>query len=159
MSALRTAQRLTLADNPPQWPALPEPVQRALVAGGGTVWHHRDCVAVWRGPKLTHDCVRDCPVRLMHEVLAKRWFLIRNDNIFGHYPDCERCNGVHTYVTAGCIERPFNGKTEIMGLLEQDRAGGFDGVVRGFRLGNLVPIKAIEAFVLREKIRAKGYPA
>jgi hypothetical protein len=160
MSApLVTAQRMLLTDSPPGWPVLPQPLLDGLRAGGGTLWHHRDCAPHWHGPRLDHDCVADCPVRLMHEVLAQRWFLVRNESIPGFYPDCTVCGRVHQYISAGCIEKPFNGETEVIGLITDHRAGGPGGVTRGFRLGALVPIKRIEAFMLREKIRAKGYPA
>jgi hypothetical protein len=159
VTATLDVQRLVLADSPPGWPKLPEPLQVGLQAGGGTLWHHRDCVPRWVGPQLLHDCVPTCPVRLMHEVLANRWFLVINDAIPGYRPECGVCNGHHRYLTAGCVEKPFNGETEVIALITDHRASGPDGVQRGFRLGALVPIKRIEAFMLREKIRARGYPA
>lgn len=158
MSASVTAQRLLLPDNPQVWPDLPEPLVRELAAGGGTIWHHRDCLARWDGAKLRHTCVPSCPVRLLHEVLANRWFLIRNDSVPGYYPDCEVCHGVHRYLTAGCVEKPFNGHTEIIGMIQQERVEGADRVHRGFRLGALVPISRAKAAVLRERIRGRGYP-
>lgn len=158
MSAALNAQRLVLPDNPQVWPDLPEELVRGLAAGGGTIWHHRDCVGYWDGAKLRHTCVARCPVRLLHEVLHGRWFLIRNDSVPGFYPDCGVCGGVHRYLTAGCIEKPFNGHTEIIAKITQERVEGANRLHRGFRLGALVPISRAKAAALRERIRGRGYP-
>lgn len=157
MTATLDVQRLTLADNPPQWPALPQPLRDALAAGGGTLWHRRDCVPVMRGPlDIRYRCASQCPVRLMHEVLARRWFLIVNDAVPGYRPECGNCGAKHPYLTLKCVERPFNGLTEVIAKIRQPRIVGDDRITEGFRLGALVPIRAIEAHVLKEKIRAKG---
>lgn len=156
--AALSPHRLILPDAPQEWPELPELLRRAMGAGGGTIWHHPDCQARWDGAKLRHTCVADCPVRLMHQVLAGRWFLIRNDSVPGYYPTCGVCDGVHRYLTAGCIEKPFNGHTDIIGLIQRDRVESGDRVRRGFRLGALVPISRAKAVVLRERIRARNYP-
>lgn len=157
MSAALDVQQLVLPDRPPQWPDLPPPLRAALNAGGGTIWHRSGCVATLRGPHdLHYRCVADCPVRLMRETLARRWFLIVNDAVPGYRPECGRCGVKHQYMTLMCIERPFNGLTEVIAKIRQPRIEGPDRITEGFRLGALVPIKAIEALVLKEKIRAKG---
>lgn len=157
MTATLDVQRLVLADNPPGWPALPQPLRDALRAGGGTLWHGRACVAALRGPHdIRYACAPDCPVRLMQQVLARRWFLIENDAVPGYRPECGRCGQKHRYLTLMCVEKPFNGLTSIIAKLRDVRVEGNDRIAEGFRLGKLVPIKAAEALVLRQKIRDRG---
>jgi len=48
--------------------------------------------------------------------LRSRYFLLRiggNDGV-GEVWRCRRCRGRHTYMTASCIERPFNGIDQIV---------------------------------------------
>ena len=157
MSATLDVQRLLLADNPPGWPALPQPLLDALRAGGGTVWHHSACVATLRGPHDVHyACTPDCPVRLMNRVLAGRFFLIENDAVPGYTPICGRCGRKHQYLTLMCIEKPFNGLTSIIAKLRDVRMEGANEITECFRLGKLVPIKVSEAIVLQQRIKAHG---
>lgn len=158
MGATLDVQQLILADRPQEWRELPQALAEALRAGGGTVWHHRDCTGVLRGPHdLVYRCVDGCPVKQMQSVLANRWFLIRNDSVPGYYPHCGLCGAVHRYLTRGCVEKPFNGLTEVMAKIRQPRVDGADTITEGFRLGALEPITAIKAWELKERIRAKGY--
>jgi CelD/BcsL family acetyltransferase involved in cellulose biosynthesis len=146
-----------LAENPPGWPEVPARLRRALAAGDGMLWHLPGCAARMEGPFIRRGaCAPGCPVADFNALLAGRWFLIRNDASAGYRPRCGRCNQVHDFLTLGCVERPFNGLTEIVAMLRDFRAEGRDRVMEGVRYGALVPITAAEAQRLAGRIRAKG---
>ncbi len=155
MTATLDVQRLILPEVPPQWGALPRVVIDALHAGGGTLWHHRDCVARRHGPRLAYDCAAACPVQVAEGVLANRWYLIENDAVPGFRPECGICGRKHRFLSLACLDKPFNGLTEIFAILRQPRIEGRDRITEGFRFGALVPITSREALVLRERIRGK----
>ena len=152
-------QRVVIPNQPHEWPELPEALVVALRAGNGTLWHAEGCRAVTDESGLfvrKRRCAPDCPVALFRRVLGQRWFLIRNDSVPGYYPHCERCGQVHTYLTLACVERPFNGLTEIYGVLNAAKMAGGDRIVEGFRYGALVPISAADAARYIGRIRDKG---
>lgn len=150
-------QRLLLPENPPMWPGLPQPLIDALNAGGGTLWHHRDCQSFWHRGTLRYQCVSPCPVQMSEKVLARRWFLIENDAVPGYTPICGNCGAKHTYLTQMCIEVPFNGITEVIAKFKEPTiATNGDAVTECLRLGALVPITAAEALILKTRIRARG---
>lgn len=159
MSTTVDVQRVVIPNQPHEWPELPPALVEALRAGGGTLWHTDRCVAVMDESGLfvrRRRCSLDCPVALFRRVLASRWFLIRNDSVPGYYPTCDNCGRVHTYMTLACVERPFNGLTEIYGVLNDAKLDGQNRVVEGFRYGALVPITAAEAAKYVQRIRDRG---
>jgi len=85
-------------------------------------------------------------------IWGKRWFLVRADT--GKCSRCRRCGAFHRYITLGCIPRPWNGITEIFGVLE--KSFGRDTVWETVRFGDIVPITRADALKLYEQIRAKG---
>jgi hypothetical protein len=146
-----------LAENPVGWPEVPARLRQALAAGDGMLWHLDGCTARMEGPFIRdRRCAPGCPVAAFNALLAGRWFLIRNDATAGYRPRCGRCNRVHAFLTLGCVERPFNGLTEIVGMLRDFRVAGRDRVMEGFRFGALVPITATEARRLAGQIRERG---
>jgi hypothetical protein len=53
--------------------------------------------------------------------MANRFFLVRiagNDGL-GELWRCGRCKGKHPYLTASCVERPFNGLDQVLYVLWQ----------------------------------------
>lgn len=119
-------------DAPPEWAAIPAELLARLAPRGGilTPWQRRE----------------------LDRIARSRWFLIRNE---GGYR-CRRCRAVHAYLTWGCVERPFNGLNEVVGLLRQ--AEGRDLTLSGVRFGTIVPISETKARELIERMRARGFP-
>lgn len=90
--------------------------------------------------------------RAIRRIWGRRWFLLRADT--GLCSRCTRCSQRHTYVTLGCLPRPWNGITELFGVLEAQYGEGYTQVLR---FGDIVPITRGDAFRLYEQIRAKGF--
>jgi hypothetical protein len=157
MTAL-DVQKLILPTTPPQWPELPQPVRDALIAGGGTLWHHGACAQrLGPGGSLAYACAAACPVRLAEEALRRRNFLIVNDAVPGYRPICGRCGQKHQYLTQMCVEIPWNGLTEVIAKFKEPTiATNGDAVTECLRLGALVPITAAEALILKTRIRQRG---
>lgn len=91
--------------------------------------------------------------RTMQGIWGRRWFLLRADT--GLVSRCRRpgCGRMHRYVTLGCIPRPWNGITELFGVLEAEYGAGYNQIVR---FGDIVPITREDARKLYGQIRAKG---
>jgi hypothetical protein len=90
--------------------------------------------------------------RTMQSIWGRRWFLLRADT--GLCSRCTRCHVFHRYVTLGCLPRPWNGITELFGVLEAEYGEGYTQVIR---FGDIVPITRADAFRLYEQIRGKGF--
>lgn len=157
MSVELDVQSLILPDTPPEWPDLPPVLVAALRDGSGILIHDRRCRPIWQdGFVIAHRCVGDCPVWQSRQVLAGRWFLVVNDAVPGYKPRCTNCGQRHTYMTYRCVEKPYNGLTELVALLTEPRVEGNDRITEGFHFGKLVPITAAKAAELHARIRARG---
>jgi hypothetical protein len=121
-----------LPDLPPEWDAIPPEILARLAPRGGI---------------LTPAQRRE-----LDRIARARWFLIRNEGSWR----CRRCGAVHAYLTWGCVERPWNGLNEVVGLLRQ--VEGRDLTLSGVRFGTIVPITEVQARALIERMRARGYP-
>lgn len=89
--------------------------------------------------------------RTMQGIWGRRWFLLRADT--GLVSRCTRCGCAHKYLTTLCEPIPFNGITELFGVLERAYGQGYNEVLR---FGDIVPITRADAFKCYERIRAKG---
>jgi hypothetical protein len=123
----------TMPDLPPQWETV-EPDVLATLRPEGGIYTPQQHAALKR-------------------IAGRRWFLIRANT--GLASRCRECQQVHTYLTLGCVELPFNGLTEVIGLF--DRYQGRDRVIDAVALGDIVPITRDEARTLYGRIRARGY--
>ena len=90
---------------------------------------------------------------LIDRIAAGRWFLLRNDGPTGRLK-CGRCGQRHTYFTLACVERPFHGLQEIVGLMRQVK--GRDLEFSAVRLGTIEPITRSRAQRLLGQIRQRG---
>jgi hypothetical protein len=146
---------LTLADLPPQWEQVPDMILAQLAP---------QAVREVRGPLGRSYLVDMTGVitpeqkKAIDSVARSRWFVMRNDGPVMQRARCGRCGGVHQYLTLGCVERPFHGLQEIVGLVETYAAEGkhVERVLQSIRLGAIVPITRKQARQLADKIRAKG---
>lgn len=126
--------RPILVDPPPQWQTIPVELYNQLIPD--------------RKFYLPEEA------RLLDRILAADWLLLRNSWHF----KCGRCNNVHEYFTAACIERPFNRLSAIWGLIKDKEAEGYgDLILSGMSLGTIEPITRDEAKRLAWKIAFKGY--
>lgn len=88
-----------------------------------------------------------------------RWFLLRNDGPELERLTCGRCKRKHEYFTLACVERPFHGLQEIVGLLRRQAGdtGAFDALLgRYVRLGTIEPITRKKALQLGKRIEGRG---
>lgn len=113
---------------------------------------------------------------LVDSILAGRWFLVRNGGVLPR-SRCIRCHSYdHTYLTLGCIEKPYNGLGEIVAMIQRETQRGVARVVkivRGRRqhldkplmettidaveIGAIEPITPQKAAELIDRINAKNY--
>lgn len=93
--------------------------------------------------------------KMLRQIAAKRWFLIRNNGPQGERWRCKRCGQVHPYFTLHCRHRPFNGLTHALGILKE-RVGP-DMVLSAVALGSVEPITRERAQKLFEDLRGYGY--
>lgn len=139
-----------LQDMPTEWTAVPpEILERLLPVTARVV----------RGPNGTEH-LYDMRGMITPEQKAEidriaegRWFLLRNNGVTGRLR-CTRCKQVHAYFTLACVERPFHGLQEIVGLMRHvvGRDLHFDAV----RFGSIEPVTRAHALRLISRIRAKG---
>lgn len=157
---------LEIYDCPPEWPTIPrELIERLIPAPPVPI----------RDPFGRLHYFQPIPMYTPEQkaqidaIAASRWFLIK----LHESAVCGRCDGKHGYVTLGCVERPWNGITDItqaiigrpwesFGLSRRERREVKPGESiqvnwNAVRLGDIVPITSTKARVLREKIRMKRY--
>lgn len=144
-----------LADLPPVWEGVPDLIMAQLApkafvevpSPNGLTW-----VANLSGMVTTEQA------QLIEKIARSRWFVMRNDGPMLDRARCGRCNRIHAYLTLGCIERPFHGLQEIVGMIETYQAEGkhVERLLTSIRLGAIVPISRKQARQLADKIRAKG---
>jgi hypothetical protein len=99
--------------------------------------------------------------KMMKKIAASRWFLLKNIHGFR----CKRCNGIHRYLTTACVERPFHGLQEIMGLqrkierehgsIRGERMSVEDARTKMTRLGAIEPINRKTALRYQERIKQR----
>jgi hypothetical protein len=128
---------LILADTPPEWQAL-----------------EAEAIALLR-PAL--GLLTPAQAAQLARVQRSRWFLLRNRGKEGYAFRCGRCGAVHEYFTLHCIERPFNGLTQVVGVLTQ-RLGPKDTDFFSVALGAIEPIERDRARQTYERLRLLGYP-
>ena len=95
-------------------------------------------------------------------IIASRWFLVQNER----RERCKRCRSVHPYLTVFCIDRPFNGFSELLLLEERineqhDHEHGEvvhseEKLILASRPGSILPITERDAVKLAIRIRLKG---
>lgn len=134
-----------LPDMPPEWGEVPEEILEMIIPRRMTVI---DGVETNTRGILTPD-----QARKLDEIAAGRWFLLRNDGPTGYRLRCANCGRKHLYFTLACIERPFNGLQQIVGLMRQYDAAKNEVGLDCVRLGTIEPITAKKALKLRQKIR------
>lgn len=103
-------------------------------------------------------CFTPEQTRQIDAIARGRWFLLRNiwrQQCYNRKTG-RGCRQIHDYFTFGCVERPFNGLTEIIGLLRQ--RSGHEVTFSGMALGDIEPITAEKARALMDAMAAKGYP-
>lgn len=88
----------------------------------------------------------------MRRIWGRRWFLLRADT--GLCSRCTRCGQMHTFLTMLCVPIPFNGITELFGVIARDY--GTDMANRVVAFGQIEPITRSKARQFYEQIRAKG---
>jgi hypothetical protein len=166
---MSVVQRLT-GNLPAEWAAIPHQILEALIplqtqslaVPGGEVR-----IVNFRG------ILTNAQKRRVDEILASRWFLIKNGGVLPP-ARCTRCGSTsHPYLTLGCIEKPYNGLGEIVALVEQQTQRGVARIVKAGRqatekplydttldaveIGAIVPITPEKAKALIDRINAKGY--
>lgn len=127
-------------------------IRKMVIPGGPSAWETvaaETLAGLKVGPTglLTPD-----QWRTMQGIWGRRWFLVRADT--GLCSRCTRCGQRHTYVTLGCVPRPWNGITELFGVLDAAHGPGYNQIVR---FGDIVPLTRADACKLYEQIRGKGY--
>lgn len=166
MSILLDPQTLVIRDCPPEWPNVPQDLLDKLIPQRpkpirdpfGKLHYFVDVPMYTPAQKAQIDAIA-----------SSRWFLIKLDE----QARCGICNQNHGYVTLGCVEKPFNGITDItqailgrpwetFGLTPQQRREMKPGESiavhwNPVRLGDIVPITSTKARILRERIRMKRY--
>lgn len=151
MTVTLNPQDAFLANPPAEWGHVPPEILARLVPQAITRVVTPDGVEhLWdsRGI-ITPDQDRE-----LRRIASSRWFLLRNDGPHGEKARCGRCKRYHEYITLACIERPFHGMEEIVGLIRQIE--GRDLVFSAVRLGTIEPITRKKALRLRDRITAKG---
>jgi hypothetical protein len=122
---MSVVQRLT-GNLPAEWAAIPHQILEALIplqtqslaVPGGEVR-----IVNFRG------ILTNAQKRMVDEILASRWFLIKNGGVLPP-ARCTRCGSTsHPYLTLGCIEKPYNGLGEIVALVEQQTQRGVARIV------------------------------
>jgi hypothetical protein len=148
---------VTLADLPPEWEAVPDLIMAQLapqafreVRGPGGTSYIADLTGI----------VTPEQKALVDKIAQGRWFVMRNNGPQLDRMRCGRCNRIHEYLTLGCVERPFHGLHQIVGMIETYQAEGkhVERILTSIRLGAIVPISRKQARQLADKIRAKGIP-
>lgn len=145
---------LTMRDMPPEWDAVPTEILAQLAPQA-----FREVVRP-DGRSYIADVtgvITALQKKAIDTIARGRWFVMRNIGPAGK-AICGRCGRRHDYLTLGCVERPFHGLQEIVGLMETYEADGnsAERILTAIRLGSIVPITRKQARQLSEKIRAKG---
>lgn len=140
-----------LRDLPSEWEAVPPEILERLVPRSVTRVVSPDGVEHFFD---TRGIITPVQEREIQRIARARWFLLRNDGGHGERLRCGRCGGRHAYFTLACIERPFHGLEEIVGLIR--KIEGRDLVFDAVRLGTIEPITRKRALRLQARIRAKG---
>lgn len=154
-------------DLPPEWASIPPEIltllvptmTRTIVLPGG---EHR---VIENSGMITPQ-----QRALVDRVLASRWFLIKNGGVVTK-ARCLRCKRYHRYITLGCVEKPFNGMTEIVGFIHRSTTVGVSRTKIGHRqyretplmeqsmdaveLGAIEPITVVRARDLILRIRGR----
>lgn len=160
-------QSLILYETPPEWPTVPrELIEKLIPVQTYSVIDQWGKSHTFRTPPM-HTPEQKA---MLDRIAASRHFLIRLDDA----ARCLRCNRNHGYVTAGCVELPFNGLTDItraivgkpwedFGLTKAERREIDPGTSikvpwHTVTIGDIVPITEIKARALKERIRMKGIP-
>lgn len=148
-----------LPDPPREWEAIPPEILERLapqlvsevpIPGPyGTARTGRKARVYNQGVMLTPEQKKE-----LDRLASGRWFLLRNDGPHLSRCACGRCGGTHAYFTLACVERPFHGLQEIVGLMDQ--VIGQDRVFDAIRVGSIEPITRAKAKQLADRIRAKG---
>lgn len=139
MAHLLDPRQPLLADNPAEWPDVPEAL---------------------RGVLLRPNPVMDGATRAaLDRLLRARWFFIRNRGNQGESYRCARCKRIHDFFTLHCIPRPFNGLTQVVMLLEQRGADPQETDYYAKVLGMVEPITRARARAHFRQLVLLGYPA
>lgn len=146
---------IRLADLPPEWEAIPDLILAQLAPQAVRRVQNPD------GTSYLVDMTGTITPEqraIIERVARSRWFVMRNDGPALDRAVCTRCGRKHPYLTLGCVERPFHGLQEIVGMIETYAAEGkaVERVLTSIRLGAIVPITRKQARQLADKIRAKG---
>lgn len=82
-------------------------------------------------------------VRERENLKRQSFFLLKisGDDGVGEVWRCKRCNGRHPYLTASCIERPFNGLDQVVHAIYQ-------------QAGDLVAVRSLGAGNRRQTVKA-----
>lgn len=124
-----------VAIDPREWPTVP-PEQLALLIPANGIYTLEQA-------------------RIIRQIAATRWFLLRNNGPQGERWACSRCHGIHEFFTVHCLPVPMNGLTHALGLLSE-RVGD-DLVFSCLELGAIEPVRREYALQLYEKLRGLGY--
>lgn len=166
MTVLLDPRSLEILDCPPEWPTVPRQlIEQLIPQPPRPVRDPFGKIHYFRPIPMYTAAQRD----MLNKIAASRWFLIKLDE----QARCGNCGGKHGYVTLGCIERPWNGITDMtyailgkpwltFGLSRQERkeiapGTGVNVPWQSVRLGDIVPITGERARALRERIRMKRY--
>lgn len=139
-----------LKDWPAEWDRIPEEILELLLPITARVVygpHGEQKLYDLRG-MITPE--QKCAI---DEIASGRWFLLRNNGPTGRLK-CGRCGARHDYFTLACVERPFHGLQEIVGLMRH--VEGRDLVFDAIKLGTIEPISRARAQALLGKIRQRG---
>lgn len=150
--------QVRLADLPSEWQEIPTELLALLAPGVVTKVFGEHLQANYLVDPT--GLVTGDQASIIRQLLRQRWFLMQNTGGQFHRAICGLCGRTHDYLTLGCIERPFHGLQEIVGLIETYEAEGKDmtRVATAIRLGSIVPITRRVALGLANRIKAKGIP-
>jgi hypothetical protein len=127
-------------------------IRKLHLPSGPSEWDAVDAETI-NSLRTTDGIMNPAQWATLQGIWGRRWFLIRADT--GLCSRCTRCHQMHKYLTLGCVPIPYNGITEVFGMLEQQY--GRDTAMSIIALGDVVPITRTDARKLYGQIRAKGY--
>lgn len=133
MTAAIDVRKLHLPTGPVEWEAVAPEVAASLHAPTGILTPQQ-----WA---------------TLQGIWGRRWFLLRADT--GLCSRCTRCGQAHTFLTMHCIPIPFNGITELFGVIEKQY--GTDTAHEVVALGQIEPITRGKAREYYGQIRALGH--